>query len=165
MAYVYVPKEGTVFTDGEVVLDLRGKHPATITKVESLGGRDALTFLGAKIAEPHREYSSVQAVPGWPPRHLVADKVVDAIGATLQPTAKTWNEDAYELLLGYRVTKVDKSVRTGVRVTYVVDGTTYRATFPVAIALCPQGQNQDRCLDDAMNKLSHGPHPGHDTIE
>lgn len=153
IAYVITAKQGRVFTDGSIVLDLRGRENATIVKVTSVGDEANLQFLGAKLVGPHRRYTGTQWAPGWPPVHFQASSVIDPVGATLLPSFRTWKKQAYELLLGYFVRGAGYGVRSGVTVTYRVGGQQYEATIPNIIVTCPPHANQDRCLRHGFDSV------------
>jgi hypothetical protein len=154
IAYVITVKPGRVITDGSIVLDLRGREDATIVRVTSVGDDANLEFLGAKVVGPHRRYTSTQWAPGWPPEHFKASSVVDAVGATLRPSFRTWKKQAYELLLGYRVRGAAYGVRSGVTVTYRVGGQQYEATIPSIIVTCPPHAGQTKCLLRGFDSVS-----------
>ena len=135
-----------MITDGSIVLDLHGRENAVIVSVESVGDEANLELLGAELVGPRRRYTSTQWSPGWPPRHFRAGSIVDPVGATLQPSVRTWKKQAYELLLGYRVRGDGYGVRSGVTVTYRVGGRQYETTIASILVTCPPRASQDRCL-------------------
>lgn len=153
-AYAVVASPGRVFTDGNALIDIPGNQPATIIKVESLEGQAAAEYLGAKLANPVRPYTVTVQAEGWPPSTLKAKSIVNAEGVSVEPTIRTWHTQAYELLMGYRIDHDVFAVRAGIRVTYRIGGTTYRATFPSAIAFCPTGQDQDACRQRGFAETS-----------
>jgi hypothetical protein len=154
IAYVITAKPGRVITDGSVVLDLHGREDATIVSVASVGDDDNLEFLGARLVGPHRRYTSTQWAPGWPPEHFQASSVIDPVGATLQPSFRTWKKQAYELLLGYRVLKPTYGVRSGVTVTYRVGGQQYETTIASIIVTCPPQARQTKCLLQGFDSVT-----------
>ena len=144
-------KVGSVFTDGSNVLDVHGGQPVTIVSVDSVGG-SSLTFLGAKVASPERQYTTTTKFAGWPPHGLKAKGVEDAAGKTITPTSKNWHQQPYELLLGYRVNADSLSTRTGVRVVYKVGDKTYQVTMPSLVTTCPTDQDLQACGDKAFKE-------------
>ncbi|MBO9520069.1 MAG: hypothetical protein J7518_00915 [Nocardioidaceae bacterium] len=153
----YVLRNDTprLFTDGFAVLALGGNRPATLLKVESLGGESTFEFLGAKLAAPDRELAQQQVLPGWPPKGIGAD-VFDAENVKVQPLKKTYNESGYEILMGYRLKSDVPAVRTGIRITYRIGAKTYRAVIPSAFALCAPGQPDTACADNAYEVAGDG---------
>lgn len=146
--YVLLKDTPEVFTDGFAVLALGGDQPATLLKVESLGGESTFEFLGAKLVAPDRELAQQQIMRGWPPKTIDAD-TYDPSNFTIQPLKKTYNESGYEILMGYRLKSDKPAVRTGIRLTYRIGTNTYRAVIPSAFELCPPGQAATACSDHA----------------
>ncbi|MBO9522414.1 MAG: hypothetical protein J7518_12825 [Nocardioidaceae bacterium] len=152
MAYAQVATPGTTFTDGTGLLVVPGDRPAKVLKIESLGGRSAMTFLGAKLAGPHREFTTNTSWPTWPP-NIAGDPLQEAEGATIEPVSRTFNKNGYELLLGYRIDHAKYAVRRGVRVTYRIGDRTYRAVLPLVFATCPPGRDLDSCQEEATTVM------------
>jgi len=139
-------KVGRVFTDGMNVIDIGGHEPATLLKVESIGGSEGLKFLGAKLVGPHRSAVDFTSLDGWPTVEG-SPPLIEPVGATLEPTVKTWNRHAYELVMGYRIIRATYAERVGVRVTYKIGDHVYQATLPRLISICPPGRTLTSCLD------------------
>ena len=148
-AYIPPPEVGKTFTDGFAVIDLQGEEPATLLKVESLGGSPGLEYLGARIASPQRIYATQQSMAEWPPKVFDAE-TFEPENLTIEPTSKTYNTQGYEVLMGYRITGKGPAVRTGIRVTYRIGRTTYRAVLPSAIGICAPQVTEDACLKNAF---------------
>jgi hypothetical protein len=155
-AYALPVGTPAVFTDGFALINLPGTRPATILKIESIGGESTFEFLGAKLADPTRGTSTQQAMPGWPTRATGA-KTYDPKNFVAQPLSKTANESGYEILMGYKIKSDKPAVRTGIRVTYRIDSKTYQAVLPSAFALCAPNTDEDqKCVDDAYDVAGKG---------
>jgi hypothetical protein len=151
--YVVPAEAGRVFTDGFDVVRLNGGQPARVLKVESVGGTDVLDFMGAQIVGPKRKYGATQIFNEYPPQDRSLGEIVPAVGAVLQPRAETGIE-GYELLLGYRIRAGALGARTGIRITYEVNGKTFETTIEAAIITCPAGQSSATCQREATGTRS-----------
>jgi hypothetical protein len=136
--FVMTQPVGHVFTDGVETLKLRGKKPAVLRKVDVVG-TDGLKVVGVSLVRPGRMVGTIQAIDGWPPKDPYlrpADVLSKGIGATFTPEAQNPGKQSYELLVGLKVIRHGYLVRQGFRITYDVDGTTYRRFFPAQLAVC-----------------------------
>jgi len=143
---------GKKFTDGSNILDISGDRPFTVLAVESVGGSPSLRFLGAEVASPHRRYTTTTSFKGWPPSGVHAKAIDDAAGHVITPQTANWHGQPFELLLGYKVVSPELGVRTGIRVTYRVSGTTYQAVLHSILSACPTSQDLEACGDAAFDE-------------
>ena len=145
-AWAVTVTSGKTFTDGMELLLLRGRRPATFEDVTVVGGNASLTYLGARIALPSREMTSIQEMKDFPPTALPPSQLAAAEGFTIQPTGRTARRQGYELLVGYRVDDPTFSVRHTIRIQYRIDGQTYLTDIPAGLVTCPTSQDQVGCL-------------------
>lgn len=116
--------------------------------VRSVGGEDALNYLGAKIAGPNRKYAGWSRLPGFPPHKKALGPVIDAEGATIRPRDQTRRNMGYELLLGYEIVADHEiATRTAVQVTYRIADRTYLWTSPAALVYCPANEDSNTCRE------------------
>ena len=147
--FVMTQPVGHVFTDGVETLKLHGRKPAVLRKVDVVG-TDGLEVVGVSLVRPGRMVGTIQAIDGWPPKDPYlrpADVLSKGIGATFTPAAENPGNQSYELLVGLKVIRHGYLVRQGFRITYDVDGTTYRRFFPAQLAVCTSKalENADGC--------------------
>lgn len=136
--FVMTQRVGHVFTDGVETLKLEGTEPAVLRKVE-LVGTDGLKIIGVSLVKPGRKVGTIQAIDGWPPKDPYlrpSDLMRKGIGARFTPAAENPGKQSYELLVGLKIVHPGYLVRDGFRITYDVDGTTYRRFFPAQLAVC-----------------------------
>lgn len=129
---------GFVFTDGVETLELSGRKPAVLKKVEVVGN-PALRIVGVALVKPGRKVGTIQEIDGWPPRDQYlrpSDVINPGIGATFTPKRQNPQTQSYELLVGMRVAKPGYLVRDGLRITNEVDGKTYQRLFPAQLVVC-----------------------------
>ena len=136
--FVMTQPVGHVFTDGVETLKLDGKKPAVLRKVDVVGTK-GLKIVGVAMVKPSRKVGTIQAIDGWPPKDPYlrpADVMTTGIGATFTPATENPGKQSYELLVGLKIVHRGYLVRDGFRITYDVDGTTYRRFFPAQLAVC-----------------------------
>jgi hypothetical protein len=136
--FVMTQPVGHVFTDGVETLKLEGTKPAVLRNVELVGTK-GLKIVGVSLVRPGRKVGTIQAIDGWPPRDPYlrsADLMRNGIGATFTPSSENPAKQSYELLVGLKIVRHGYLVRDGFRITYDVDGTTYRRFFPAQLAVC-----------------------------
>jgi hypothetical protein len=139
-------QQGTVFTDGLEILQLQGSQPATIVRVESVGGSETFRHLGTKLAGPDRRLAAEGYLEGFPPQTRSLGKLVEAEGAVIQPAEQTPGGKGYELLIGYEIVDgAQVGYRTGVEVTYQVGEDLYSWRSPARLLYCPPSMKPNRC--------------------
>ena len=143
----YRTEVGIAFTDGLEILAVSGDEAAIIDGV-SFEGDPALELVGALIAPPPRPVSSTQVVKRWPPVQRCCVKpetLIEAVGAQIGPGQGARGQ-AWELMLGIRVTEAGRHHRTGVVIDYHVGDTSYRTTFPAELEVCAvRSYEKDKC--------------------
>lgn len=142
---------GARITDGFEHLALYGDLDATILDVRSIGGEEALEFLGAYVAGPERRYAAWVQLEGFPPTKPALGPIVPAVGAVIKPRHETRGKPGigYELLLGYEVLDDSRiAARTLVEVDYRVGAMLYTWRSPAALVYCPEHLvDGDVCVD------------------
>lgn len=125
-------KVGAVFTDGFETLDVVSE-PVQVIDVRFEGGEPGLELIGYEIVPPPRTYASIQLLPGFPPKSHDLPKARVRSGENLKPDP---NRQDYELLLGVKVVKEGRWVRTGVTVRYRSGEREYVQTLPAELVVC-----------------------------
>jgi hypothetical protein len=144
----YTLPQGTVFTDGLEVVFLEGENPAVIDSVELKG--EGLELIGLSLATPDRPGGVIRRMKGYPPRdpELPPEVIVPATGATIEPG----KDNAYEILLGLKVTGQGHLINEGFWLNYTVDGKEFRDWYAYEIAVC---------TDKSLETQGHCP-PSHE---
>ena len=122
---------GDRFTYGMNTISLAGTHPAVIKDVEVIGLDDGVRFLGARLGGPNRRLGAWQVLHTWPPRHPKTDPRPLETPITPRAEGRTW-----ELFIGFEISKPGRFVSDGWRITYEVNGRTYRHTIPARVLIC-----------------------------
>jgi hypothetical protein len=125
---------GERFTYGLDRLALREgtDDTAVITEISVIGLDPGLRYLGARLGSPYRD-ETWQAIPEWPP---VPKALFDPVPISTPITSESVHPKAWELLLGFEVTRPGYFVSDGWRITYEVDGRTYRLELPSQLVVC-----------------------------
>jgi hypothetical protein len=132
---------GARFSDGLRELQVSGSEPVTITSVEVVGGRRALSNVGAMIGLPGRPWGFYEYMKGFPPPALPPRFRVPAVGAELQPGSD------YMLVIGYEVRQHVADRQTAVLVDYTSGGEDYRLTVDAGIVMCPPPATSRWCMN------------------
>jgi hypothetical protein len=125
---------GERFTYGLDRLALRAglEETAVITDITVLGLDPGLRYLGARLGSPQRD-DTWQAIPQWPPK---PGALFDPVPITTPITSESVHPKAWELLLGFEVTRPGYFVSDGWRITYEVNGRAYRYEMPSQLVVC-----------------------------
>lgn len=126
---------GDRFTYGLNTISLAGTHAAVIKDVEVIGLDDGVRFLGAQLGGPDRKIGAWQILETWPPRHPKTDP--RPLGTPIPPESEGRD---WELFIGLEVTAPGRFLSDGWRVTYEVDGRTYRHTIPAYVLICTRDE-------------------------
>ncbi len=123
---------GDRFTYGLNTVSIEGTGTAIIKDVRVVGLDEGVRFLGAQLGGPNRRRGTWQILPTWPPRHPKTD---------LRPlrtpiTPRSVDPIEWELFIGLEITEPGRFLSEGWRITYEVDGRTYRHTVPARILIC-----------------------------
>lgn len=130
-------KVGDRFTYGLNSVSIEGTGTATIKDVDVVGLDDGVRFLGAWLGGPDRRIGSWQILDTWPPRH----PRTDPRPLTTPITSGSVDPIEWELFIGLEVTKPGRFLSEGWRITYEVDGRTYRHTIPARILICTRHED------------------------
>lgn len=101
-----------------------------IKDVEVIGLDDGVRLLGARLGGPNRHLGAWQVLhPKTDPRPLDTPITPRAEG-------RTW-----ELFTGFEITRPGRFLSEGWRITYEVDGRTYRHTIPARVLICTRHED------------------------
>jgi hypothetical protein len=130
-------KVGDRFTYGLNTVSVEGTGTAIIKDVRVVGLDDGVRFLGARLGGPNRRLGAWQLLPGWPPRH----PRTDPRPLTTPITSRSVDPIEWELFIGLEILEHGRFLSEGWRITYEVDGRTYRHTIPARILVCTRHQD------------------------
>ena len=128
---------GDRFTYGLNRVSIEGTGTATIKEVRVVGLDDGVRFLGARLGGPNRRVGAWQILHTWPPRHPKTD-----LRPLMTPvTSRSVDPIEWELFIGLEITQPGRFLSEGWRITYEVDGRTYRQTIPARILICTRHED------------------------
>jgi hypothetical protein len=128
---------GDRFTYGLNVVTIEGTGTAIIKDVRVVGLDDGISFLGARLGGPERRIGSWQIFHTWPPRHPKTDP--RPLSSPI--TSRSVEPIGWELFIGLKITRPGRFLSEGWRVTYEVNGRTYRRTIPARILICTRHED------------------------
>jgi hypothetical protein len=127
---------GQTMTDGFDIESVVGRTPAIIKSVELVGTSSALQLVGVKFASDQRIFGGViQYEKTWPPVTPGLGPLFNAAGFKMLPLTHGGRK-GYELLIGMKLLRAGKFVRSGYRITYEVGGVTYVRTMKAEVTVC-----------------------------
>jgi hypothetical protein len=128
---------GDRFTYGLNVVSIEGTGTAQIKDVRVVGLDDGVRYLGAMLGGPDRRIGSWQTLHTWPPTH----PKTDPRPLPTPITSRSANPEGWELFIGLEITEPGRFLSEGWRVTYEVNGRTYRHTIPARVRICTPDQD------------------------
>lgn len=132
-----------MFTDAFETLDVVSE-PIQVIDVRFVGGEPGIELIGYEIVPPGRAYATIQQLRGFPPADPGLPTARVQPGEDLKPDP---TGQGYELLLGVKVAREGRWVRTGVAVRYRSAGREYTQTLPAELIVCTREfwQADNRC--------------------
>jgi hypothetical protein len=130
-------KVGDRFTYGLNTVSIEGTGTATIKDVRAVGLDDGVRFLGAQLGGPNRRIGAWQILHTWPPRH----PKTDPRPLHTPITSSSADPIEWELFIGLEITEPGRFLIEGWRITYEVNGRTYRHTIPARILICTRHED------------------------
>lgn len=130
-------KAGDSFTDGLETMVVGGAKAVTILSVELIGDPD-LELIGSLLRSRNSD-GIHQYFPTFPPVGIDDSELEELVGSRLLPTPA--GEPGQEILLGIAATNEGVHQRTGIRLTYEVQGESFAVTLPGELVVCADAQD------------------------